>query len=153
MRFPDAFRIRLHGRCCIYCGEAANSDEHFPPASYSSRGYILPSCVECNSFAGIACPTDFEARAQFVKNKLKKKYKRHLRSPDWSNDEMSEIGFNLKTGVKVWQKQREIARDRVAWNAISYLASIDHSNDFVPIFAEVDFLEQVRKNYSHLLKK
>jgi DNA invertase Pin-like site-specific DNA recombinase len=46
--------VRSRGDQCVYCGERADSDEHFPPTSYRNLGYILPACRECNSFAGTA---------------------------------------------------------------------------------------------------
>jgi len=116
------FRIRISGYFCVYCGEIATQDEHFPPMSYSLRGYILPACAECNSF-------------------------------DWSQEEIDEFGRNLKAEVLKWEKTTRIAKERIAWNAISYLASIDQCNDFVQTYAEEDFLEQNRWKWSEKQKK
>lgn len=153
MSFGDGFRLSIKGHHCVYCGEVANTEEHFPPKSYTMHGYKLPACSECNSLAGTAHPTNFEARSDYVKGKLRSKYSKHLSVPDWSDDEIEELNYNLREGVKVWKKQKQIIKDRLAWSVQSYLASIDQSSDFVQIYVGTDFLEMVKKNYSKELKK
>jgi len=58
---------------------------------------------------------------------------------------MSELKYNLRKGVEVWKKQKEILKERLAWNAISYLSSIDHNSVFAPVFVEEDLLENIKK--------
>jgi len=147
------FRIRIIGYFCVYCGEIATQDEHFPPMSYSLHGYILPACAECNSLAGTNYPTDFVNRASRVKERLRNRYQHQMETPDWSQEEIDEFGRNLKAEVLKWEKTTRIAKERIAWNAISYLASIDQCNDFVQTYAEEDFLEQNRWKWSEKQKK
>ena len=145
----NAFRMRFKGWFCVYCGEIAIQDEHFPPVSYSMHGFILPCCAECNVLAGTNYPRDFEARADHVKGRLRVRYGLQVGTPNWSNQEINELGPMLKVEAKKWQKTTKISKERVAWNAISYLASIDQCNDFVPIYVEEDFLEQNKWRWSN----
>ena len=133
-------RIRLDGARCIYCGELANQDEHFPPATYSAGGFILPCCGECNVFAGTQHPVDFWARADFVRSKIRKKYRLELTRPDWDENEIKELGPNLRKVIRVWQKQKKIAKERLAWDVEGYLSSIDQATVFAQTLAEVERL-------------
>jgi hypothetical protein len=109
----------------------------------------LPACRECNTIAGTTWPEHFEERAAYVKRKLRLKYKKEIRTPEWSDSEMTELGRNIKGNILSWEKRRKIALERIAWSAVAYLSSIDHNNCFVPTFAEDDFLE---KNKEVLLR-
>ena len=136
-----AYRIRFRGFFCVYCGEIATAQDHFPPKVHTHLGYLLPVCHECNGLAGTEWPNNFELRAKHVKDKLRRKYRRALATPDWSASEIRSLGHTLKTGVIKWQNLIKITRQRIAWSALAYLTSIDRNNDFVPIFVEDDFLE------------
>ena len=135
------FRITLHGRLCVYCGETATELDHFPPKCHTPHGFLLPACGECNRLAGAAWPDHFEQRASMVRDKLRKRYRKAIGTPEWSRGEIRALGWTLRTGVLKWRTTMEVAKRRVAWNALSYLVSIDRNNDFVPIFAEDAFLE------------
>lgn len=136
MTGENLLRTRLRGFDCLYCGEVAETEEHFPPSSHSALGFILPACRECNSFAGTEWPDDFEARAQHVKGKLAQRYAKEIATPEWRDDELRQLGPNLRREAIRWRKRCEIARRRIVWNAIVYLLFIDRNNDFVVIDAD-----------------
>lgn len=135
-RHPDTFRTIIHGDWCVYCGDIATSREHFPPASLTTKGLLLPCCLECNALAGTESGTDFALRAEIVKNKIRHKYQRALMVPLWGSDELDEMGRTLKGEIETWQRKRRIIQSRLAWNAESYLASIDKNNVFADLIAE-----------------
>lgn len=141
----DEFRVRVSSCRCIYCGETATTDEHFPPRSYTHIGYILRSCRECNLFAGANHPTDFEARCKYIQQKIKDKNVRALQTPDWSAEELLELGYSMRASVKKWQKKKRIIQERLAWSVAAYLSSIDHQNVFVPIDAGGNFTTMSEK--------
>ena len=63
MKAPlNALRTRIPGDVCVYCGDAAQTMEHFPPKSVTSRGFLLPSCRECNVLAACEWSFDFEKK-------------------------------------------------------------------------------------------
>lgn len=142
MRDTDIFRIQIDGSLCVYCGEIASTVEHFPPKAHTCRGFLLPSCSECNILAGTEWPTDFEKRAEYVKSKIEKRYTKLLTLPEWNKTEIKQLGRGLREGVEAWQKMQDIARKRVAWNAMSYLTSIDLSNDFAALDARNDTIQE-----------
>lgn len=141
------FRTRIDGKRCVYCGDPCQSEEHWPPASYGNLGYVLPCCLECNSFAGTEWPTDFLKRCRHVKDKLEKKYYKLAHLPEWSDDELDEIGYGIREGILQCRGESRRAKRRVAWNAMVYLQSIAPDRNFVSRFAEEDISEaESRRN-------
>ena len=134
-------RLKLKGPFCVYCGEPSDDQEFFPPRTHAVHGYTLPVCRECKNLANRAHPFDFKERADYIKSKLRDRLQRVLRTPDWSSNELEEIGRDLRDGIAAWQKMREISKDRIAWNALSYLAQIDECSDFLLTYVEREFLE------------
>jgi hypothetical protein len=114
----------------------ANSRDHFPPATLTMHGLLLPCCLECNSLAGTENGTSFSLRAELVKDKLRKKYQKALDVPSWGSDELNEMGHQIKRDIETWQKKRRVIQSRLAWNAESYLKSIDKSSAFAKLVAE-----------------
>lgn len=145
----NGLRRRLRGYLCIYCGMLANCDDHFPPRSLCYLGWLLPSCKECNYIAGTKWPLNFTFRAELVKDSLRRKYFSELTTPDWSDEELDELEYNLRNEVIRWQKRKSIIQERLAWNAISYLSSIDQCKDFVKWLVEID---TTTKRESEILK-
>lgn len=120
-------RRTVYGQWCLYCGEPASCRDHFPPASHSTVGVLFPSCLECNLLAGTHHPQDLVSRTRYVRGAIAKRYRKVLETPEWSREEINELGLNLQTGVKIWQTKREKTLKRLAWNAESYLQDIDET--------------------------
>lgn len=144
----DCFRDRIEGKWCVYCGEPADVGDHFPPRSVSRAGLILPACSECNNLAEDEWPFDFEARDRLVKTKLEERYGSILKRPDWDEDEIEELGSNLRAGVIVCRNEKDRLRKRLAWNAVEYLSYIDHSNAFAQFGAKIDITIKSEKGSS-----
>lgn len=137
-RKPSIYRVKLDDVNCVYCGEPSSCVDHFPPKVSTRFGFILPSCRECNHLAGTEHPFNFVARAAHVKKRLRQRYERWLQCPDWADDEIETLGRGLIQGVRVWRLQKEIARERLAWNAENYLRRIDTANDFARMSAKTE---------------
>jgi hypothetical protein len=135
--FEHSARKIIKGTFCCYCGEPATDDEHFPPLCAVHWGVILPACSECNRFAGTDWWFDFEMRVAGVKEKLVKRYRRCLETPDWSTDEIDDLGRGLRDEVRQWQELKRKIEKRIAWNATSYLSFIDHNNYFAQLIAGI----------------
>jgi hypothetical protein len=121
---------------CVYCGLPAESKDHVPPitrvSDYESLGlaielYIkVPCCLECNNLLGAELQDSFFQRAEVLKDKLARKYRRHLNNVDWDDEELEELGPTLKSKVlegKV-KSQRVLAR-------IEYYAGVDLVMDWI----------------------
>lgn len=98
----------------------------------------MPACAQCNNFAGTLWAFDFDARVDHVKSKIREKYKSLINTPDWSEDEIAELGSTLRSKIEPWQNQRKIVLERLAWNAKAYLSRIDHNSYFAHFVAEID---------------
>jgi hypothetical protein len=122
--YNDRNRVRLTGPDCVYCGEVANTVDHFPPLAVTSHGFLLPACSECNNFAGTRNPFDFRTRIERVKHKIKTKYRAALRIPHWYEEEIDELRGVTKLDVKRGKRLRERTISRIDWDVEAYLATL-----------------------------
>ena len=137
---PIGERMRIEGERCVYCGERATCWDHFPPYAVDQlRGWLLPACGECNGIAGDRHPYDFVARAAYVNRALIHRYRRVLNSTPWSRAELRELGRGLGDTIEPLAHARTIARERVRWDAIAYLATLGHGRRFQPIATKPDW--------------
>lgn len=89
---------------CIYCGDIGSEWDHVPPKCkrhlYPSSTYkLVESCFDCNRMLkGNDLPT-IELRKEFLIKKYKIKYGKILRIPEWSNEELLNLGMNLRIKV------------------------------------------------------
>jgi hypothetical protein len=137
---PVGERIRLEGERCVYCGERATCWDHFPPYTVDQlRGWLLPACGECNGLAGDRHPYDFPARAAYVNRALVARYRRVLDSTPWSPAELRGLGRGLADSIEPLAHARLIARERVRWDAVAYLATLGLGARFIPVSTKPDW--------------
>lgn len=108
---------------CSYCKALANSRDHVVPYSflhvnnkkrtYSVDELIVPCCMECNLLASNAVFDNFWDKKSFILEKVQKKYKNLLSSPDWSDKEINELKGNLKQIIFFSQELKKIVRIRI----------------------------------------
>ena len=130
---PNERRKRIRGNQCVYCGQTATTDEHFPPYSYSDFGYILPACSECNNLAHTAYPKNFMDRVDHVRLKLRAWHHKLLELPEWTEDELADMEWELATDIRRALKRKEFLESRLSWEPALYLKMIDHKGIFRPI--------------------
>lgn len=93
---------------CIYCGALAETKDHVPPlsavsslgADYFEELLVVPACNECNSTLGDKWLCEIEDRREFLLNNYKEKYKKILKSPSWSDEELASVGESLRSAIK-----------------------------------------------------
>lgn len=73
------------------------------------------SCRSCNSTLGARMFRTIGARKTFIKEHMREKYARVLRQPDWSEDEMGELGHTLGALVRQKQELKKIILARLKW--------------------------------------
>ena len=123
-------RANIYWRC-TYCGEPADTIDHFPPLSRVSDYqavdetgiYIkFPACRQCNSIAADTLDDSFLDRIERVKDRLARKYARFIRPPaaEWSQQDLDELDLNLRSAVLADSKKRDIYLSR-----IEYYDSVD----------------------------
>jgi len=132
-------RTVLEDSRCIYCGEPADSHDHFPPRYLTQdQGFLLPCCRSCNELAGISFPYVFWNRYWFVKEKIKRKYWAILTMPEWDEEDIEILGPNLRKEIGRCLKIKAVTKRRLAWDAESHLRSLANANSFAVLFAESD---------------
>ena len=137
----NAQRIRIRGNQCLYCGQPAESDDHFPPVVFTGPaglGFLLPSCNECNGIVGAKHPTDLWSRCDLAKASIRKKYRHFLLVPEWSDDEIKEMGPSFRKGLSAWKKTHEQVKKRIAWSAEWYFSTIVEPRDFADYVARIN---------------
>lgn len=114
---------------CAYCGAPATDREHVYPRAYIQRMQaegkvipqtIVPSCRECNQLAGDKVFRSKAAKARFIGSKIAERHAAILETPDWSTEEIAELGYALRTAVRTMLAQRDAVRARLAWNERTY---------------------------------
>lgn len=118
---------------CYYCGEPADSVDHARPRSldralnslseehrravYASqpRREIVDACRTCNSVLGSRWFDTLEARRDYVKAYLRRKYARVLASPSWTDGEIATLGRTLRTAVVRQQQLKDSVERRLRW--------------------------------------
>ncbi len=104
-------------KTCIYCGNHLNiTRDHIIPVSFTSNsrhyeGKTVDCCSDCNSLLRNLLIIGINDRAKFLIKKYKNKYANILRSPDWSDKELQEIGENLRNSIVLLsEEKRELKR-------------------------------------------
>lgn len=99
---------------CFYCGVLADTKDHITPQSVRAHANFetVQCCRECNSLLGAAEPFDLEWRVLTLIQRTESRYQLDKPVPEWSDDEIEELGHTLKTAVrgKIYQRQRAIER-------------------------------------------
>lgn len=153
MRFGDALRVSMRGSLCIYCGEIAETAEHFPPASVTMKGYLFSACKECNNFASDESPFNIEDRMAYVKSKITKRY-RHLQraheynEDEYNEDELEDFEGNLKKVCLLWSEAKNSIAKRLAWSVQDYFDHIEQGNPFVVTNVVSDGITWIEKELS-----
>ena len=114
-------------RPCLYCGLPADTKDHFIPRVYVSRmtqiradlgakaKLIVPACRECNSTAGDHIFDTISEKRTFIKQQYRKKYRKLLESPNWTEDELNQLGLSLQTTIRASQAGKELMKARLRW--------------------------------------
>jgi hypothetical protein len=124
---PDA----SHGKRA-YCGENATSRDHFPPQTVADRlGYAMqtvPACMECNVLLGARPPWfSVRSRRRYIGWLLKKRYRKLLETPTWSDTELQKLGRGLRKYVESRIAQKQRVGTRIQW---AFAGSVTHA--FLP---------------------
>ena len=117
---------------CYYCGLAATIKDHVIPKfilkgmerSGNTKAYakllerrilLVPCCDECNLLLGASYQRTLEDRKKQLKSKLRKKYKMLLKAPDWSDEELDELGPGLHKYIEGSEKWKRLLKSRLIW--------------------------------------
>lgn len=96
---------------CVYCGITADTTDHFIPLSFQRTGprragretqrhNLIPACGECNSIASDLVFSFLGEKRLYIQHRLRKRYKRVLNTPTWTEAELREMGPGLRGGIR-----------------------------------------------------
>jgi hypothetical protein len=114
--------------CCFYCGYLADNRDHITPHSFLSnsskrkfRGKeILNACGECNKSAGAKGAIFLEDKIKFLIERYTIRYQLNVLIPEWSDEELAELGRSLKSAVKRKILNRQRAQEKVLFLKARY---------------------------------
>jgi hypothetical protein len=119
-------------RRCLYCGEPANTREHYPPVSrvadYMALGHdfyvIFGACSDCNSIAAADLDETIFDRIERVKDKIAARGRKYTKIPDWDQSELDELSDFLREDVEKSLRLKESVLCRV-----NYYEGLEHMQD------------------------
>ncbi len=120
-------RFRLASPHCYACGAETDDAEEFP--KYGNVGCLIPCCPVCQKLGGKRFEDSILDRAGFIQAQLRRKYRAHLNSPSWSDEELGEMSGHFPREIRRFASITAEARDRVSWNYERHLKQLDLAND------------------------
>lgn len=123
---------------CVYCGDHADTQDHVFPVSVAANIdwvnmnprvrknlnpllVMVPACEQCNKLAGAYVPSSILEKRQYIHKKLQQRIKKF---PRWAEDEINELGKNLRGLVLKEIKERNHLEMRRWWPATARGAPI-----------------------------
>lgn len=108
---------------CRYCGEPANSRDHFIPTVFVQRVsdfarvdksiIIVPACLECNQTAGDKVFNTIKQKRNYIGRQYQKRYAKLIEAPNWTYEEVEELGFMLRSHVERNESVKLLLRKRL----------------------------------------
>lgn len=117
---------------CAYCGAPATDREHVFPqsAAFASTGdaftmptrrIIVPACRECNVLAGRKVFDGIEAKREYIRSQLRRRYRKYLDMPHWTEEELVTLSTQLASYVRRSLRMKAILQRRVRWTGKSFV--------------------------------
>lgn len=140
-RYQRFYHDVLNRYCCFYCGQPADTMDHVPPLTRVSdyeafglanpRYLTVPSCPECNSLAGDTLQESILDRAVFIHRALESKYRKTLKSANWSEAEIRQAGLSGRLKWYIKGNSRVVSR---LLDRLDYVLGVQvYVNAFDPI--------------------
>ena len=103
---------------CSYCGAwDGNNRDHVIPVSYNYNGRkastyknTVPSCAECNTLLGGRLHFTVPSRAAYLLGSYESRYKKLLKQPDWTPEEIDELGPSMRASIIQSMKDKKEVR-------------------------------------------
>lgn len=118
---------------CYYCGDIASTVDHVVPQSMLrtlrdlgdeavtavlvrfGRRLTVPACRECNLVLSNSYQDTLAKRKAECKKRLRRRYKKLLRMPDWTDTELARLDGWMQDYVIRSLVHRDIIRRRLAY--------------------------------------
>ena len=76
---------------------------------------LVQCCEECNSILQHSNDDDLITRGFYVAKVLDSRYKEFLDMPDWTDDELEELGEDLRRRIKDALEVKRLTQLRILW--------------------------------------
>jgi hypothetical protein len=80
-----------------------------------ARGKLYPSCRECNSWLSSKSLRSLSERAAYVRSKLWAKMTARDKFVHWDEEELEEMGPNLRREIRAYDRRAIMLRARHSW--------------------------------------
>ena len=143
--FPN-LRFGVEG-LCSYCGEAAEADDHVIPYSVidtrnvkrkktePNKGLVTPVCSFCNGHLGSRVFSTWTDRIGFLRKIFAKKSKKYRKAGSWTEDELNEIDYTLRTEIiRGIREMERLDRQSIWESSLAYkrvFLSVEESGGFL----------------------
>lgn len=100
-------------KLCAYCGAPAQCKDHPIPLTYfdadrdtanqifkASGWHTIDSCNSCNTLAGYSLDKSFAERKIVILERFKQKFKKNLKAKPWSEKDLKELDYSLKSYIE-----------------------------------------------------
>lgn len=78
-----------------------------------TKGTTVPACGECNGLLGSVPLTTIAERAAHLVSRYRKKNARLLAMPDWSQEEIAQLGHSMRKSVEADLYSRQVILDKL----------------------------------------
>jgi hypothetical protein len=105
---------------CIYCGFEASTKDHLVPEPWSGGAQrhsvvTVPACRECNNLINDSYSFNITERRGLAHQRIQRKHGKWLNCKNFTDDELAEMGRNLRSKVDEGMQMRAITEARLAW--------------------------------------
>lgn len=130
----EPLRIREDGlEACYYCGEIADTVDHVVPQSMLqklstlededvtallvrfNRRLTVPACFDCNVTLGNSYQDTLAKRKDELKRRLRRRFKKYLDIPEWSDRELGQLGEHLQQRVLAGIYKQQVVLRRLRY--------------------------------------
>ena len=120
---------------CFYCGDTTQKihRDHVRPVSMQSvsRNYdksdTVPCCAECNMTLGGKIITTVEERSAYLLERYSSKYRKALKVPDRTEEELSEYGERMRSTIRACMVQKKWIIERLEYLSKTSVGMYDPS--------------------------
>lgn len=116
MLLRDAVEYCKEHQVCAYCGEYGSEAEHVVPKHLELDTWTILACSDCNNIAGGAPLFTFRDKRDHIRAGIRKRHGKLLRMPDWTDDEIDDLGPAMRRSVLAHARAREIVLQRLSFD-------------------------------------
>jgi hypothetical protein len=76
------------------------------------EGLLIPACSECNGILSSSYIKRLSDRKKYLLKAYRKKYKKLMESPCWTETELNELSYELRSAIETSEIRKAVMLDR-----------------------------------------